>query len=179
MTVIFTKEYVLGKWLRYNGLPADDETSAGFTDLSRIKEEALEEIEERYLSLLATAPSEYLPRENVRSKCKVEKIPHRGWRLTLPSGAGRPVSITSRSGATEIMEFHPLEGPLSPSLTIGVTGTPRTPRAYYSPKGIIEVYGLPTEEAPEEVYAIARPADGSYNLAPHLLPKLYRHDNEN
>jgi len=73
----------------------------------------------------------------------------------------------------DVTQFFPLDGPLSPHLTIPLLGHPDHPIAYYSPSGIIEIYGTGSATGPSAVYCVHRPDDGTYTLAPHLLAELY------
>lgn len=171
MTAVFSKEYVMKRWLRRHGFPADDDSSAGISGLNSLKEEAADEIERRYLSLLETAPAESLPSEDVLQECRREDAPYGGIRLTLPADARRPSYAETASGEL-ITEFYPLEGPLAPSLTLPLTGRRERPTAYWSPRGIVEVYGGKGKTELRSLHAVRRPKDGSYNLPPDLLPRI-------
>jgi len=94
MLAIYQPEYVINRWLRYNGLPAD----AGNASMEEVRKEIHAIVEQRYLNTLAKAPVEFLPAKDFLPETSITTAPAKGWRIYLPTGAGRPVRVEAGGG---------------------------------------------------------------------------------
>lgn len=150
-------------------LPAENERQP-------LDRELLDVLHARYRHLLATAPIEYLPVENLGPACTAQMLSNDRMSITLSDRCIRPVSLQLYTWEEAVYRFHEAGTNYHKRQRLSLLrGTRLNPAVFRSADRLI-VYGVGTNlrviTPGYELRAVTEPVDGTFRLSEILLPQM-------
>lgn len=170
-----TEAEMLELWkLRFNMMPARRDCVVERVDGADIDGKLMIDIRQWYATLLATAPIEWLPVEDVVGDVVAQVSVNGVISVVMPDRCVRPVAWHVKSWATDVTQFHSPDSLVGRQQTVEwLRGCDARPVAVVN-GNVLKLYSSSDgiKAAVDKAQCVVRPADGSFQFSEEALSTI-------